>query len=78
MIAVERAGLRVGPDVGVMCVGDSLIARKASPPMTSVAVFPERFAEPAIEMLDGLIRGVAPDAPALIPARLISRSSTRR
>jgi DNA-binding LacI/PurR family transcriptional regulator len=77
-IAVERAGLRVGPDVGVMGVGDSLFAREAHPPMTSVAVFPERFAEPAIQMLDGLIRGVAPDAPALIPARLVPRSSTRR
>jgi hypothetical protein len=26
---------------------------------------------PAIEMLDSLIRGVSPDAPAIVPARLV-------
>lgn len=77
-IAIERAGLRVGRDVGVVGVGDSLFAREAQTPLTSVAVFPERFAEPAIAMLDGLIRGEAPDAPVVIPARLVPRSSTRR
>jgi DNA-binding LacI/PurR family transcriptional regulator len=76
-IAVERAGLRVGRDVGVLGVGDSLFAREAQPQLTSVAVFPERFAEPTIAMLDGLIRGETPDAPVVIPARLVPRSSTR-
>ncbi len=59
-------------------VGNTLVARQAQPPVTSVAVFPERFAEPAIEMLDSLIRGVSPDAPAVVAARLVPRSSTRR
>jgi DNA-binding LacI/PurR family transcriptional regulator len=77
-IAVERAGLRVGADVGVIGVGDSPFAREAQPPLTSVAVFPERFAEPTITMLDALIRGEAPEAPAVIPVRLVTRPSTRR
>lgn len=76
--AVEAEGFRIGADVGIVGVGDSLFARGAHTPLTSVNVFPEQFGAAAIEMLDALIRGEEARAPAVIPSRLVVRHSTRR
>jgi DNA-binding LacI/PurR family transcriptional regulator len=74
--AIAAEGLEIGRDVGVVGVGNSLFARQAHTPLTSVQVFPERFGGPAIEMLDALIAGRKPAAPVLIPFRIVSRAST--
>jgi DNA-binding LacI/PurR family transcriptional regulator len=76
--AVEAEGLRVGADVGIIGVGDSLLARQARTPLSSVNVFPDRHGAAVVTMLDELILGAQPAAPVLIPARLVARSSTRR
>jgi DNA-binding LacI/PurR family transcriptional regulator len=76
--AVEAEGLRVGRDVGIIGVGDSLLAREARTPLSSVNVFPHRHGAAVVAMLDELIVGAQPAAPVLIPARLVARGSTRR
>ena len=76
--AVEAEGLRVGKDVGIIGVGDSLLARQARTPLSSVNVFPQRHGAAVVAMLDELIAGAQPAVPVLIPARLVARGSTRR
>jgi DNA-binding LacI/PurR family transcriptional regulator len=76
--AVEAEGLRVGKDVGIIGVGDSMLARQARTPLSSVNVFPHRHGAEVVAMLDELISGAQPAAPVLIPARLVARGSTRR
>jgi len=76
--AIEAAGLTVGRDVGIVGVGDSLVAQQAHVPLTSVDVAAERFGPAAVELLDGLIVGGAPIAPVLIAARVVARASTAR
>jgi DNA-binding LacI/PurR family transcriptional regulator len=76
--AVEAEGLRVGKDVGIIGVGDSMLARQARTPLSSVNVFPHQHGAAVVEMLDELISGAQPAAPVLIPSRLVARGSTRR
>jgi DNA-binding LacI/PurR family transcriptional regulator len=76
--AVEAEGLTVGKDVGIIGVGDSMLARQARTPLSSVNVFPQRHGAAVVAMLDELISGAQPAAPVLIPSRLVARGSTRR
>jgi DNA-binding LacI/PurR family transcriptional regulator len=76
--AVEAEGLKVGKDVGIIGVGDSMLARQARTPLSSVNVFPHQHGAAVVAMLDELIAGVQPAAPVLIPSRLVARGSTRR
>jgi DNA-binding LacI/PurR family transcriptional regulator len=76
--AVESAGLRVGRDVGIVGVGDSVIAQQAHLPLTSVNVSTERFGSVTVALLDELITGGAPTTPIVVPARLVPRASTMR
>lgn len=76
--AVEAEGKRVGKDVAIIGVGDSILARQARTPLSSVNVFPHRHGAAVVAMLDELIAGAQPAAPVLIPARLVARGSTRR
>jgi DNA-binding LacI/PurR family transcriptional regulator len=76
--AVEAEGLRVGKDVGIIGVGDSVLARQARTSLSSVSVFPDRYGTAAVQMLDELILGGRPAAPVLVPVRLVARGSTRR
>lgn len=76
--AVEAEGRKVGRDVGIIGVGDSMLARQARTPLSSVNVFPHRHGAAVVAMLDELIAGAQPVAPVLIPARLVARGSTRR
>ena len=76
--AVEAEGLKVGKDVGIIGVGDSLLARQARTPLSSVNVFPHQHGSAVVAMLDELIAGAQPAAPVLIPSRLVARGSTRR
>ena len=76
--AIEGAGLRVGRDVGVVAVGDSVIAQQAHVPLSSVNVATERFGPATVALLDELITGGRPTTPVVIPARLAARASTVR
>jgi DNA-binding LacI/PurR family transcriptional regulator len=76
--AVEAAGLRVGADVGIVGVGDSLTASHAHVPLTSVNVCTERFGPATVELLDDLIEGRSTATPVLVPVRLAERASTSR
>jgi DNA-binding LacI/PurR family transcriptional regulator len=76
--AVEAEGLKVGKDVGIIGVGDSMLARQARTPLSSVNVFPHQHGSAVVAMLDELIAGAQPAAPVLIPSRLVARGSTRR
>jgi DNA-binding LacI/PurR family transcriptional regulator len=76
--AVEAEGLKVGKDVGIVGVGDSMLARQARTPLSSVNVFAHQHGAAVVAMLDELITGVQPAAPVLIPSRLVARGSTRR
>jgi DNA-binding LacI/PurR family transcriptional regulator len=76
--AVEAQAKMVGKDVAIIGVGDSMLAREARTPLSSVNVFPHRHAAAVVAMLDDLIAGAQPVAPVLIPARLVARGSTRR
>jgi DNA-binding LacI/PurR family transcriptional regulator len=77
-LAVEAEGKRVGEDVAIIGVGDSILARQARTPLSSVNVFPHRHGAAVVAMLDELIAGAQPVAPVLIPTRLVARGSTRR
>jgi DNA-binding LacI/PurR family transcriptional regulator len=76
--AIEDAGLQVGRDVGIVGIGDSLIAHQAHVPLTSVNVSTERYGRASVTLLDELITGGRPTTPVLIPARLVGRASTVR
>jgi DNA-binding LacI/PurR family transcriptional regulator len=76
--AIEGAGLRVGRDVGIVAVGDSVIAQQAHVPLTSVNVATERFGPATVVLLDELITGGRPTTPVVIPARMVARASTVR
>jgi len=76
--AVQEEGLRVPEDVGIVGVTDTNLAAKVQPPLTSVRVFPARAADCALDLLDGLLRGVEVEAPVILPTRLVPRRSTRR
>jgi DNA-binding LacI/PurR family transcriptional regulator len=76
--AIEAAGLRVGHDVGIVAVGDGVIAQQAHVPMTSVNVATQRFGPAAVALLDELITGGTPTTPVVVPARLVARASTVR
>jgi len=69
---------QVPEDVGVVGVTDSTLAMRTNPPLSSVRVFPERAADSALELLDGLLRGVEVEAPVILPTRLITRRSSAR
>lgn len=58
---------------------DSDAARWARPPLTVLALDPQRIARTAVEMLVELIEGREPAQPrVLIPTRIIARASTTR
>jgi LacI family transcriptional regulator len=76
--AIEGAQLRVGSDVGIVSVGDTLIAQHAHVPLTSVNVATEHFGPATVALLDELITGGAPTTPVVVPARLVPRASTLR
>jgi DNA-binding LacI/PurR family transcriptional regulator len=76
--AIEGADLRVGRDVGVVAVGDSVIAQQAHVPLTSVNVATERFGPATVALLDDLITGGRPTTPVVVPTRLVARASTVR
>lgn len=76
--AAAEVGLSVPDELGVVGIGDSFLAQRASPALTSVCVFPEEAGRLVVELLDRLLRGEAAPAPQIVPTRLFVRASTTR
>ncbi len=77
--AAAEAGIQVPDDLGVVGVTDSVLASHASPPLSSVRVFPEQAGRLVVELVDELARGGAGGgAPRVVPTRLVARASTAR
>ena len=76
--AARELRLRVPQDLGVAGVDDSMPARQAQPPLTSIRVRPLVLGELALQsLLDILERSTVPEN-HLLPSELIPRASTRR
>ena len=77
LVAIREAGLRVPDDVAVAGFDDITVARLASPPLTTVAQFPERLGRRAAEMLFERLAGfaVGPGKRIEMPYELIVRAS---
>jgi DNA-binding LacI/PurR family transcriptional regulator len=75
--ALERLGLRVGRDVAVVGFDDSELARRASPPLSSVAQPVSEVAELIWESLIDQLEG-RPNPPLhrIVPPRLVVRASS--
>lgn len=78
MRAVEDAGHRVGPDVGVVGFDDSASADLVRPGLTSVHQPIEQAAEHLVRMLRAHIGGTAPDEQLLLAPSLVVRGSSVR
>lgn len=76
--AASELGLAVPDELGVVSVGDTVLAAHAHPPLTSVRVFPERAGHEVIGLLDDILRGELARAPIVIPTRLVAQASTAK
>jgi LacI family transcriptional regulator len=77
MIALREAGLRVPADVALVGFDDIPVARLVSPPLTTIAQFPERLGRRAAELLLDRLAGTSPPPPRneVLPFELIVRES---
>ncbi len=73
-------GVLVPDELGIVGVGDSVRAREAAIPLTSVRVFPERAGTLLLELMQAVLASGdgQPDPPDPLPSELIVRQSTRR
>lgn len=78
LAALREAGLRVPEDVAVAGFDDVFVARLLSPPLTTVAQFPEHLGRRAADMLFDRLAGTAPEEGrhTVMPFELVIRSST--
>lgn len=60
LVALAEGGLRVPDDVAVVGFDDIQVARMVSPPLTTVAQFPQELGRRAAELLFERLQGVAP------------------
>ena len=79
MRAAREQGLAIPRDVMIAGCTDSDAGRWARPPLTALALEPDRIAKTAIALLVDLIDGREPEQPrVLVPTRIVVRASTRR
>jgi DNA-binding LacI/PurR family transcriptional regulator len=78
--AATDQGVLVPDELGIVGVGDSPRAREATPPLTSLRVFPERAGTLLLELIEALLanHGERPEPPEQLPTELIVRRSTHR
>ncbi|MGH3914469.1 MAG: LacI family DNA-binding transcriptional regulator [Pseudonocardiaceae bacterium] len=75
--AITERGLRPGPDVAVIGVGDSAVCTAIRPALTTVRLPVEEMARRAVRLLDGAAVPVLANSPGLLLApQLIVRDST--
>ena len=77
LIAIKEAGLKIPEDVAVMGFDDIPTARLVSPPLTTIAHFPENLGRRAAELLFERLNGTAPPHGRCVemPYELIVRES---
>ena len=73
----RRCGVRVPEDRSVVGYDDSLLAEAAGPALTTIQQPLRDMGRIGLQRLLGLVNGKHP-GPALLPVRLIIRSSTSR
>jgi DNA-binding LacI/PurR family transcriptional regulator len=77
--AAQDRGIGVPDELGIVGVGDSVLATRTRPELTSTHVWPERAGSLLVEMLDRLLNDEPVEPLTLVPSELIPReSSTRR
>jgi DNA-binding LacI/PurR family transcriptional regulator len=77
--AAADLGMLVPDELGIVGVGDSVRAREAVTPLTSIRVFPELAGTLLLELIEVLLAsGEQPDPPDPLPAELVVRQSTSR
>ena len=78
LVAIREAGLRVPDDIALVGFDDITVARLASPPLTTVAQFPERLGRRAAEMLFERLAGTVTGEGRRVemPYELIVRDSS--
>lgn len=80
-LAARGAGLRVPEDVMVAAGSDSESTRSASPPVTALALHPDRIGSVAVDLLVERLRNAAADEPprhVIVDSEIAPRESTAR
>jgi DNA-binding LacI/PurR family transcriptional regulator len=76
MARLAERGCRVGPDLSVIGIDDTWLARMASPALTTVRVPADAAGAAAVRLMVDLLGGSIVDTPVELPTELIVRSST--
>jgi LacI family transcriptional regulator len=77
--AAADQGVLVPDELGIVGVGDSVRAREAAIPLTSIRVFPELAGTLLLELIEVLLAsGEQPAPPDPLPTELVVRQSTSR
>lgn len=76
--ALRAAGLRVPEEVSVVGINNDSISELFDPPLTTVDIQTVALGQGAARMLLALLAGDTPEAPQVVPSKLIVRASTRR
>jgi DNA-binding LacI/PurR family transcriptional regulator len=77
--AAQERSVGVPDELAIVGVGDSVLATRMRPELTSTRVWPDRVGSLLVETLDRLLNGEPVERLTLVPTELIAReSSTRR
>jgi LacI family transcriptional regulator len=74
--AVINSGLRVPETISVIGLGDTPLARRALPPLTSIQIPPEEVARAAVSAMRSQVAGEASGREVRIATHLVVRQST--
>jgi DNA-binding LacI/PurR family transcriptional regulator len=73
---LAERGCRVGPDLSVVGIDDTWLARMASPALTTVRVPADAAGAAAVRLMLDVLAGSAAGTPVELPTELVVRSST--
>jgi DNA-binding LacI/PurR family transcriptional regulator len=76
--AARELRLRVPRDLGVASADDTVLARHAEPPLTSMRLRPHALGEAAVELVLAMVERSTVPENRLLPTELAPRASTRR
>lgn len=75
--AAQDAGATVPGDVGIVGSTDTIFAAYASPPITSLQIFPDRLGAKAVDLVLRALDGEQVES-AIVPTSVVARESTLR